>query len=277
EVQHYVELEELLHKAIMFEKQLKRRSSKPSFGSGKTSFGSGKPSYQRDERSGFQKDYKPFVKPKVEDQDQKGKGKAVETRTRDIKCFKCHGHGHYASECSNKRIMILKDTGEIESEDEPQEENLSSEDCEAPSKGELLVAMKTLSVIAKTDEQEQRENLFHSRCIVNDKVCSLIIDGGSCTNVASETMVEKLGLKVIKHPKPYKLQWLNEDGEMSVSRQVTVPLSIGKYEDEILCDILPMDASHILLGRPWQSDRRVMHDGFTNRQIFEFKGRKTIL
>ncbi|KAG7588690.1 Reverse transcriptase domain [Arabidopsis suecica] len=277
EVQHYVELEELLHKAIMFEKQLKRRSSKPSFGSGKPSFGSGKPSYQKDERSGFQRDYKPFVKPKVEDQDQKGKGKAVETRTRDIKCFKCHGHGHYASECSNKRVMILKETGEIESADEQQEENSSSEDCEAPSKGELLVAMKALSVIAKTDEQEQRENLFHSRCIVNDKVCSLIIDGGSCTNVASETMVEKLGLKVMKHPKPYKLQWLNEDGEMSVNRQVKVPLSIGKYEDEILCDILPMDASHILLGRPWQSDRRVMHDGFTNRQIFEFKGRKTIL
>ncbi|KAG7559385.1 Retrotransposon gag domain [Arabidopsis thaliana x Arabidopsis arenosa] len=277
EVQHYMELEELLHKAIMFEKQLKRRSSKPSFGSGKPSFSSGKPSYQKDERSGFQRDYKPFVKPKVEDQDQKGKGKAVETRTRDIKCFKCHGHGHYASECSNKRIMILKETGEIESADEQQEENSSSEDCEAPSKGELLVAMKALSVIAKTDEQEQRENLFHSRCIVNDKVCSLIIDGGSCTNVASETMVEKLGLKVMKHPKPYKLQWLNEDGEMSVNRQVKVPLSIGKYEDEILCDILPMDASHILLGRPWQSDRRVMHDGFTNRQIFEFKGRKTIL
>ncbi|CAE5980081.1 unnamed protein product [Arabidopsis arenosa] len=220
EVQHYVELEELLHKAIMFEKQLKRRSSKSSFGSGKPSFSSGKPSYQRDERSGFQRDYKPFVKPKVEDQDQKRKGKAVETRTRDIKCFKCHGHCHYASECSNKRIMILKKTGEIELADEQQEESSSSEDCEAPSKGELLVAMKALSVIAKTNEQEQRENLFHSRCIVNDKVCSLIIDRGSCTNVASETMVEKLGLRVMKHPKPYKLQWLNEDGEMSVNRQV---------------------------------------------------------
>ena len=270
EVQHYVELEELLHKAIMFEKQLKRRSSKPSFGSGK-------PSYHKDERSGFQKDYKPFIKPKVEDQDQKGKGKAVMTRTRDIKGFKCQGHGHYASECSNKRIMIIKDTGEIESEDEQLEESSSTEDYEAPSKGELLVTMKALSVIAKTDEQEQRENLFHSSCMVNDKVCSLIIDGGSCTNVASETMVEKLGLKVMKHPRPYKLQWLNEDGEMSVDRQVKVPLSIGKYEDEILCDILPMEASHILLGRPWQSNRKVTHDGFTNRQIFEFKGRKTIL
>ncbi|KAG7532896.1 Surfeit locus 1/Shy1 [Arabidopsis thaliana x Arabidopsis arenosa] len=90
-------------------------------------------------------------------------------------------------------------------------------------------------------------------------------------------MVEKLGLKVEKHLRPYKLQWLNETREMSVNRQVKVPLSIGKYEDEILCDILPMDASHILLGRPWQTDRKVTHEGFTNRQIFDFKGGKSIL
>ncbi|KAG7564239.1 Zinc finger CCHC-type superfamily [Arabidopsis suecica] len=172
-----------------------------------------------------ERDYKPFVRPKIEDQDQNGNGKAVVTRCRDIKCFKCHGHGHYASECSNKRIMILKDTGEIESEDEQQEENSSSEDCEAPSKGELLVVMNALSVIAKTDEQEQRKNLFHSRCIIKEKVCSLIIDGGSCTNIASETMVEKLGLKVMKHQRPYKLQWLREDGGISVDKQVKLVIS----------------------------------------------------
>ncbi|KAF8107062.1 hypothetical protein N665_0127s0010 [Sinapis alba] len=38
-----------------------------------------------------------------------------------------------------------------------------------------------------------------------------------------------------------------------------------------------MEASHILLGRPWQSDRRVIHDGFTNKHSFEFKVKKTIL
>ncbi|KAG7527890.1 Reverse transcriptase domain, partial [Arabidopsis thaliana x Arabidopsis arenosa] len=93
----------------------------------------------------------------------------------------------------------------------------------------------------------------------------------------SETMVRKLGLKPQKHPKPYQLQWLNDDGEMSVENQVVVPLAIGSYEDRILCDVLPMDAGHILLGRPWQSDRRVIHDGFTNRYSFMFKGKKTTL
>ena len=63
-------------------------------------------------------------------------------------------------------------------------------------------------------------------------------------------MVTKMGLTVTKHPKPYPLQWLNDEGEMKVSSQVLVPFSIGKYEDEILCDVLPMAAGHLLLGRP---------------------------
>ncbi|CAA7017842.1 unnamed protein product [Microthlaspi erraticum] len=38
-----------------------------------------------------------------------------------------------------------------------------------------------------------------------------------------------------------------------------------------------MDAGHIILGRPWQSDRRVIHDGFTNRYTLLHEGRKTTL
>ncbi|GAV58165.1 hypothetical protein CFOL_v3_01699, partial [Cephalotus follicularis] len=41
--------------------------------------------------------------------------------------------------------------------------------------------------------------------------------------------------------------------------------SIGKnYEDEVLCDVIPMDACHLLLGRPWQYDRSVKHEGRKN-------------
>ena len=44
EVHHYVEVEELLHKTIMFEQQLKRRSYK-------SSYGASKPHYQKDEKT----------------------------------------------------------------------------------------------------------------------------------------------------------------------------------------------------------------------------------
>jgi hypothetical protein len=49
---------------------------------------------------------------------------------------------------------------------------------------------------------------------------------------------------------------------------VLVALSIGKYKDEVLCDVVPMHACHLLLGRPWQYDQRATHDGFTNKYSF---------
>ena len=42
------------------------------------------------------------------------------------------------------------------------------------------------------------------------KVCSIIIDSGSYVNVVSSLLVEKLQLRTLQHPNPYKLQWLNE-------------------------------------------------------------------
>lgn len=54
-------------------------------------------------------------------------------------------------------------------------------------------------------------------------------------------------------------------------------LKIGKYEDSILYDILPMEACHLLLGRPWEFDRRVMHDGHTNKYSFMHYVQKIIL
>ena len=81
-----------------------------------------------------------------------------------------------------------------------------------------MVARRALSVQAKEDDEMQRDNIFHTRCHVQNKVCSVIIDGGSYTNVASTTMVEKLGMPTSKHPRPYKLQWLNDSGEVRVNK-----------------------------------------------------------
>ena len=83
---------------------------------------------------------------------------------------------------------------------------------------------------------------------MQNKVCNVIINGGSCINVANTSIVEKLGLPTIKHPRSYKLQWLNDSGEVRVTKQVLVSFCIRKYEDEVLCDVLSMQAGHLLLG-----------------------------
>ena len=90
-------------------------------------------------------------------------------------------------------------------------------------------------------------------------------------------MVDKLGLPTISHAKPYKLQWLSEEGEIVVNKQVLIAFSIGKYKDEVLCDVVPMEATHILLGRPWKFDRKNLHDGLTNKISFTFHGHKVTL
>jgi hypothetical protein len=40
---------------------------------------------------------------------------------------------------------------------------------------------------------------------------------------------------------------------------------IRKYFDEVICDVVLMNASHLLLGRPWQFNWNAIHDGFRNR------------
>jgi hypothetical protein len=78
----------------------------------------------------------------------------------------------------------------------------------------------------------------------------VIIDSGSTNNLVSTKIVEKLELKTTTHPKPYKVLWLQKGHQVMVSQQCQVELKIGGYKYEILCDVIPMDVCHILLGRP---------------------------
>jgi hypothetical protein len=105
----------------------------------------------------------------------------------------------------------------------------------------------------------------------------VIIDGGSCNNLASSDLVEKLALTTKPHPHPYYIQWLNNSGKAKVTRLVRINFSIGSYKDVVECDVVPMQACHILLGRPWQFDRDSMHHGRSNQYSFLFHDKKIVL
>ena len=62
-----------------------------------------------------------------------------------------------------------------------------------------------------------------------------------------------------------------------MNKQVLVSFSIRRYNDKVLCDVVPMHAGHILLGRPWQYDRKVMHDLIRNRYNFVQDGKSVTL
>lgn len=41
-----------------------------------------------------------------------------------------------------------------------------------------------------------------------------------------------------------------------------------KYSDQVWCDVIPMDACHLLIDLPRQYDRKVQHDDFKNTYSF---------
>ncbi|KAF7824020.1 uncharacterized protein G2W53_022164 [Senna tora] len=252
ELQNYVEMEELVNLAMKVEKQQKQRNSTRSFSSCSNNW--------RLKWSKFDEKKKVFnsgSKAKVEEVD-KGKGRSTsiqqgnfepsfkQSKHRDIRCFKCQGRGHISSDCPNRKTMLVRGD-EIVSKSEHDNDSDSShrsmpslEDCSDIDDnvvfaewGESLVTRRALNLNVKEESLEQRENIFHTKFLVSGKVCSIIIDGGSCTNVASAYMVDKLELRCEKHPSPYRLQWLNDSGEVKVTKQVVVPFSIGKYVDEV--------------------------------------------
>ena len=123
-----------------------------------------------------------------------------------------------------------EEEGEGEGDESPTES--LEEVVEGPDEGELLVIRRALSGLVSQEGFEQREAIFHTRCTVGGKVCSLIIDEGSCANVASQSMVDKLKLAVTPHPKPYTIQWLNQTKGLQITQRCLLSLSIGKtYKD----------------------------------------------
>ncbi|RDX85919.1 hypothetical protein CR513_32818, partial [Mucuna pruriens] len=141
--------------------------------------------------------------------------------------------------------MGMLDNGEIESESSNDDGMPPLEDCSGvevaePINRDILVTRCALSIQPKEDgAMEQREHNFHTRCHINDKLCSMIIDSGSCTNVA-------------------------------------MPLAIENYKEEVLCDMVLMEARHTF-GPPMVArsqgdpEGQVCEDQIKMRKVREYE------
>ena len=161
ELHHYIDLEEMVYMAIKVERQLKKKTVS-RFSSGPSS--SWKPRWGNEKRDGTTSRFQSEPPKLKEDSAFKPKPKtdSPPSKNRDIKCFKCLGSGHIASQCPNKRVMLMTDCGEVITDDESDgevEDNMPSlvedSDEELEAKGKSLVARRVLSAQAKVDDMEQ--------------------------------------------------------------------------------------------------------------------------
>ncbi|XP_047253574.1 uncharacterized protein LOC107844200 [Capsicum annuum] len=176
-----------------------------------------------------------------EDYTDGGNKSKLETPSK-IKCFKCQGYGHKENEYPNRRTIIALNDDGYQTKDKSKEghiEDDSSDEFMGEGDGEeinddgklVLVVRRSMSALAREDI-DQRENLFHNWCRVQEQLCFFIIDSGSCVNVASVSMVEQLKLPIRRHPKPYRLQCLNECGELKDYEDL--------FSEEILSGLPPL-------------------------------------
>jgi shikimate kinase len=108
--------------------------------------------------------------------------------------------------------MIIKANNEFETDMEYEEEKIpplkDNDDVyvEYPVEEKTLMVRRALNMhVNVVDSKGYKENIFQTRYHVYNKVCSLIIDGGSCTNITSAKLMRKLNLHTTKHLIPYKL------------------------------------------------------------------------
>ena len=185
-------------------------------------------------------------------------------------------------ECPNKKRVMLTQDGYVSASDDDQAEPSTEESEEinaypddvGPNCTNLMVQRVAADRI---EGQGQRWSIFQTQCTVKDTACKLIIDSGSYTNIVSKQLVESLSLPTWKHPQPHCVEWLYNSGKLKVTHKVRLKFSVGNYEDTVICDVLPMDACHVLLGRPWQFDKCSTHEGRSNVYSLWHQGKRHVL
>ena len=113
----------MVHMAIKVEQQLKRKGTRSFQNPGSST--SWRSNGRKDEGVAFKSKIEP---PKRRDEApsvNKGKNES-QTRNHDIKCFCCLGVGHITSQCPNKRTMIARINGEVETKSEGDDDQIPS-------------------------------------------------------------------------------------------------------------------------------------------------------
>jgi len=109
---------------------------------------------------------------------------------------------------------------------------------------------------------------FHTFTTIGDTTRKVIVDIESCINAISSKSLENLGLKIVLHPYPFKVPWIDST-PFEVKQWCLVPVNFNHYKDNIWCDVITMNVGQAILGRPWLFDKNVTIYGRSNMYQFE--------
>jgi hypothetical protein len=147
-----------------------------------------------------------------------------------MECHTCGGKGHFKWDSPNRKVVLVnEDTNEYETGDDADPDGYDDDDFghdgvdAYPSTANNIICSQRVLNASPTSESQQC-NLFQTKALVGpDKACKLIIDGGSCRNLASKELYAKLKLKYIPRPHPRSATWCELISRLDHTR---TPLSL---------------------------------------------------
>ncbi|XP_040361675.1 uncharacterized protein LOC112203294 [Rosa chinensis] len=129
-------------------------------------------------------------------------------------CYRCNKPGHRSNVCPERRTALIDDYDEDEEEVGKDGDYDGAEFAEEESPEKVHIVLQRVLLCPK--EEGQRRNIFRSLCSINNKVCNLIVDNGSCENFVAKKLVEYLQLPTQPHETPYSLGWVKKGPQVRV-------------------------------------------------------------
>ncbi|GJS84343.1 transposon ty3-I gag-pol polyprotein [Tanacetum coccineum] len=129
-------------------------------------------------------------------------------RPTGAKCIRCGEPGHRSNVCPKRSTYYSVERGNdgLTVDEAFQEEDKLeyAKPLDGEDKQVTYVIQHTLCS-PKVSDSSKRNKIFQTKCLVKEKFCSIIIDGGSCKNLVSKAMVKAFKLPTEPHPNPYQI------------------------------------------------------------------------
>jgi len=78
----------------------------------------------------------------------------------------------------------------------------------------------------------RRTAIFQTCTKIENKSWKVIVDSGSYINVVASKLITTLGMKLVKHPNPYKVTWIDTTS-IYVQKRCQIPIQFATYTNNV--------------------------------------------